>query len=130
MVKPCEGYITHDFYEKRGDRIHGGIDIGNKDVADPIVVAAYNGIVVSSGWSNSFGWRVWIEKSKNHYCVYAHLKLKPKVRVGEIVSEGEIIGIMGNTGNSKGKHLHYEERTTPYVGGEHIYPKEVIESYN
>jgi murein DD-endopeptidase MepM/ murein hydrolase activator NlpD len=50
-------------------------------------------------------------------CIYAHLS-KVKVRRGQEIEMGEMIGKVGNTGNSTGAHLHYEVRTGNNKTGE------------
>lgn len=48
-------------------------------------------------------------KGRKLQTLYAHLKER-KVKYGETVKEGELIGYSGNSGNSKGPHLHFEVR--------------------
>ena len=47
------------------------------------------------------------EKGNNYMTVYAHLS-EFKVKVGDKVSQGDLIGLMGSTGYSTESHLHYE----------------------
>lgn len=74
-------------------------------------------VVISSqgagGWGSAFGKHVVIESgdARHGYC---HLS-RIFVGVGERVAEGEEIGKSGNTGNSSGPHLHYEERVSPFT---------------
>ena len=42
-----------------------------------------------------------------YYALYAHLKRRPKWNSGDMIGRGEIIGTMGNTGQSTGPHLHF-----------------------
>lgn len=89
---------------------HPGIDLAR---AEGIPIAAANGgTVIFAGW-NGFGYgnMVAIIHGPN-MTVYGHLS---QVNVGcyQEVAAGEIIGLMGNTGNSSGPHLHFEIRGGP-----------------
>lgn len=129
IVLPCSGAIlTHGFDEIRElpnkeKRIHGGYDIITKD-HNKYVLSICEATIITAGWSDSFGYRIWVSptdpelKNKYPYIVYGHLeKIK---RFGGFVFPGDIIGIMGNTGMSKGVHLHLEARTTPNTSGKPI----------
>ena len=86
---------------------HTGIDfVGSDDVYSTV-----NGAVNNVAYDNSFGNYVVIqEKGTNRYHYFCHLD-KAFVSIGNVVQEGVTkIGIMGSTGNSTGKHLHYEIR--------------------
>lgn len=99
---------------------HKGIDMawnrnqGGKNVP---VYAADDGVVYSikdndrSG--KSWGNYVKIKHNDGTYTLYAHLRDGIKVKKGQKVKQGDQIGNMGNTGDSKGNHVHYEV----YVGG-------------
>lgn len=92
--------------------IHKGIDIAN-DTGTPILATA-NGTVIAIGSSGNFGKRIMIyhgtdENGTTYVTVYAHLSAF-KVSVGEKVDQGDLIGLMGDTGFSTGTHLHYEVR--------------------
>lgn len=99
---------------------HKGIDMawnrnqGGKNVP---VYAADDGVVYSTKDNDkskkSWGNFVKIKHNDGTYTLYAHLKDGIKVKKGQNVKQGDQIGNMGNTGDSKGNHVHYEV----YVGG-------------
>lgn len=126
------GYITSGYGKRILDKVeefHPGIDIGSKS-SRPIVQAAYSGTVVKSGFSETFGNRVWVKMDFGYHAVYAHLEsINPLIKEGNRIFEGDMIGIMGNTGKSKGRHLHFELRKEPVVGSESIKPVQIIALY-
>jgi len=96
-----------------GYRIHEGTDIfANYGV--PVRSTCY-GLVVVKGWNPYGGWRIGIRDLDNRYHYYAHLSgFNKKIRRGEVVRPGDIIGWVGSSGYGKpgtqGKfppHLHY-----------------------
>lgn len=102
---------------RRTQGIHGynGVDLAAS--AGTGVLAAAGGEVIvakSSGWNGGYGNYVVI-KHKNTQTLYAHLS-SVSVGVGDVVSSGEMIGVIGNTGKSTGIHLHFEVRggTNPF----------------
>lgn len=98
------GYIS----SKQGTRwgkFHKGIDIARP--SDRTIKAADNGIVKFAGNSSGYGNKVVIDHQNGYETVYAHLS-SINVSVGETVSKGSKIGVMGSTGNSTGIHLHFE----------------------
>lgn len=137
MVKPVEnGYITATFSDhiKRGQNGSFGVDIGSHFHPCKIVTP-YAGLVTSALWTKSFGNRVWIKinegERKGYYCVFAHLEsIDENIEDGYPVRVGDLIGIMGNTGYSKGIHLHFEIRTSMDLNGISIHPKEIEELYD
>jgi murein DD-endopeptidase MepM/ murein hydrolase activator NlpD len=85
---------------------HPGTDIVSS--AGTPIFAADSGVVVFSGWHNwGYGNLVVLDHGNDWSTLYAHLSLI-YVGCGEIVSQGDVIGTLGNTGNSSGPHLHYE----------------------
>ena len=54
------------------------------------------------------GWYVEITHADNVITRYCHQQIQPRVTVGQRVAAGDIIGIVGTTGNSSGPHLHFE----------------------
>ena len=86
---------------------HSGIDLAW--VVGAPVRAANGGVVIFSGW-NSFGYGYTVVLSHGPFTtVYGHLS-KINVRCGETVRAGQVIGGLGNSGNSTGAHLHFEIR--------------------
>jgi murein DD-endopeptidase MepM/ murein hydrolase activator NlpD len=102
-VWPAEGIIT-DLYGTRHGH-HKGIDIAG--VYKTPIHSVDNGIVTKSYYSGSYGHVVFIKHDNNLETVYAHLN-KRNVEEGYAVKQGDIIGFMGNTGDSSGTHLHFE----------------------
>ena len=86
--------------------IHKGIDISTYRSGDPVVTTA-DGQVVTIDYVDDFGNYILIKHKHGYYTRYAHL-LSSRVRVGQRVQQGEVIGYIGNTGLSTGPHLHYE----------------------
>lgn len=86
--------------------LHRGIDLAF-GYGVPIMATA-NGKVVKKDYdANGFGNYIDIQHSYGFKTRYAHLQ-QQKVEVGQLVSQGDIIGTMGSTGQSTGPHLHYE----------------------
>jgi murein DD-endopeptidase MepM/ murein hydrolase activator NlpD len=85
---------------------HRGIDIdGNTGDA---TYATDNGVVVYAGWNNwGYGNVVVINHGNGWQTLHAHLSAY-NVACGQSVYQGNVIGAIGNTGNSSGSHLHYE----------------------
>lgn len=104
-MKPTYGIFTSLFGERRWGYRHKGLDIAN-DVGTNIHATA-SGVVIYAGWHGSYGRKVIIYHGFGYTTVYAHLD-KIYVKVGDEVTKDDVIGTMGNTGNSTGSHLHYE----------------------
>ena len=107
---PTYGTITSLFGEWRRGYRHKGLDIAN-DIGTNIHATA-NGVVIYVGWHGSYGRKIIIYhgpglNDAKYSTVYAHLS-KIYVKVGNEVTKDDVIGTMGNTGNSTGPHLHYE----------------------
>ncbi|KIY21267.1 MULTISPECIES: M23 family metallopeptidase [Mesobacillus] len=102
-VWPAGGVIT-DLYGTRHGH-HKGIDIAG-GLKTPIH-SVDNGIVTKSYYSGSYGHVVFIKHENNLETVYAHLNNR-MVKEGQEVKQGDVIGLMGNTGDSSGVHLHFE----------------------
>ncbi|PYZ95828.1 peptidase M23 [Alteribacter lacisalsi] len=109
MMVPATGRVTSE-YGPRWGRTHHGIDIGQGGRSNVPIVAAESGQVITARYLNGYGNTVMITHNINGESIttlYAHLD-SIDVSQGQSVSRGDKLGIMGNTGNSTGPHLHFE----------------------
>lgn len=110
-LKPCEGQLTdHGFGMRRHPilnvvRMHDGIDIIT-DIGTQ-VFAPGKGRVESARFNGGYGLSVEIDHGFGYRTVFAHLSAI-NVKVGQVVSRGDLIAKTGNSGLSSGPHLHYE----------------------
>lgn len=86
-------------------QLHAGIDLTNS-VGTPIVAPAA-GTVVEDEYSPTYGNTVLLRHGNGITTRFAHM-VKSKVKLGQVLKRGDLIGLMGNTGRSTGPHLHYE----------------------
>ena len=100
------GSITSLFGERWG-AMHKGIDIAG--VSNRNIKAADTGRVISAGWNGNYGNCVIIDHDNGFETWYGHLS-SIKVSAGDIVQKGDILGVMGATGDATGVHLHFEIR--------------------
>lgn len=93
-------------------KMHKGIDIAA--ARGTPVVAAANGTIFRREFSKSYGNVIYIKHPDGQATRYAHMdRFQPGYEVGSEVRQGDIIGYVGNTGQSAGNHLHFEIRKTP-----------------
>lgn len=134
----CQGRT----YDTASGYNHQGIDIFNwpftwkiMDNDEAEIVAAADGQIIgksdgeydrSCNFNNNFWNAIYVQHSDGSIAWYGHMKngsLTSK-NIGEIVSQGEYLGVVGSSGNSTGPHLHFEVHTDatysqlvdPYVG--------------
>ena len=98
---------------------HTGVDLGWQTTQTDGILAHSDGKVVfcqtgqknnpGSSGNASYGNCVKIDHGNGYYTLYAHLS-DVTVKLGQQVAKGQVIGHMGNTGNSYGTHLHFEVR--------------------
>ena len=88
---------------------HVGADIGGP--IGTAIYAARAGVVSKSqcGWNYGYGCHIIVDHGGGVQTLYAHAS-QLNVNVGEPVSQGQVIMLMGSTGNSTGSHLHFEVR--------------------
>ena len=110
-IKPCEGKITSHFRTAKRPN-HHGIDIAKSGKVDVVSVA--DGVVVKSYTSKSYGETVIIQHEGNVQTLYSHLIRGSRIANGSVVKQGDLIGLMGNTGASRGQHLHFEFHKGPW----------------
>jgi murein DD-endopeptidase MepM/ murein hydrolase activator NlpD len=103
---PARGRISSRFGQRWG-RLHAGVDIA-APTGTPIY-AAKDGRVSYSGYRGGYGKLVEINHGNGLVTRYGHCS-KLLVSSGKRVKKGQLIALVGNTGNSKGPHLHFEVR--------------------
>ena len=86
-------------------QFHRGVDIPGKLGADVLAVA--DGVVTRSERSGNYGWLVKIDHGDDYTTLYSH-NSKNLVEVGETVTKGQSIALIGSTGRSTGPHVHFE----------------------
>ncbi len=114
-------YVITSFYGYRWGKLHGGIDISGSGFGSSIF-SATDGTVIdtnnncanrgSYGSSCGGGMGNYIEvlSDRGYVIYYGHLTSNLKVKVGDTLTKGQVIGFMGSSGSSTGTHLHFEIR--------------------
>jgi len=100
-------------------RAHKGVDYAAR-TGTPIM-AAGDGRIELAGWKSGYGKTVIINHGQGRSTLYGHMSTIGKLKRGQFVSQGSIIGRVGSTGLATGPHLHYEFR----IGGKQVNPLKV-----
>ncbi|WP_010631998.1 murein hydrolase activator EnvC family protein [Sporolactobacillus vineae] len=120
FIRPAAGVVTSEFgYRTFDHKVHPGIDIANS-TGTPIHAAA-DGVVFLAYQSSSYGNCVMIShfiNGQRYTTVYAHMT-RYVVSTGQAVSQGQVIGYMGATGDAFGTHLHFEFYVGPWTAPPH-----------
>jgi len=98
------GYRTDPFTKAR--KFHEGMDFSSK-VGTPVYASGDGVVNRADDTASGFGNHIVIRHGFGYETLYAHLS-KYKVRAGQTVKRGDIIGYVGSTGRSEAPHLHYE----------------------
>ena len=85
---------------------HKGMDF-SAPTGTPIYATGNGKVFRADRRSSGYGKHIRIDHGYGYVTLYAHLS-EMKVKPGQEVKRGDIIGLVGNTGKSKGPHLHYE----------------------
>ena len=98
---------------------HNGIDIATSGTS-PEIYAVAGGEVVTAGGNayTGYGYYVIIDHGGGFQSLYGHMNKWPSVSAGDMVKQGQLIGYVGTTGRSTGKHLHF----TLYKNGADVNP--------
>jgi murein DD-endopeptidase MepM/ murein hydrolase activator NlpD len=117
------GWRNHPIFEDL--RFHAGTDIGAPEGTP--VLATRDGKVRLADYLGGYGFTVILRHEDDTLETrYAHLS-QILVRPGETVKQGEVVGLVGSTGNSTGPHLHFELRELTSQGWVLIDPDELME---
>ncbi len=110
FIWPIQGRITLEFGESDlpYQPFHTGIDIAGKS-GDPVVSFLKGTVIYADQISWGYGKHVIIDNGNNATSLYGHLS-KISVKKGDVVAQGQTIGLRGSTGWSTGAHLHFETR--------------------
>ncbi len=108
--KPIKAKVNSGFGHRKDPfakkyAFHSGIDF-DANMRQPVVATA-DGKVKHAGWYMRYGKTIIIKHNNGYETLYGHLD-SLKVKKGEKVTTGQLIGKAGSTGRSTGPHLHYE----------------------
>lgn len=106
FIWPLGGAIT-SYYGPRWGRMHTGIDIDG--VTGEPIVASKSGRVIVASYYGGYGNAVVVDHGGGVSTLYAHMS-SLNVSNGQSVSQGQVVGAVGATGNVTGDHLHFEVR--------------------
>ncbi|GGM29472.1 peptidase [Paraliobacillus quinghaiensis] len=119
FIWPTNGGIITSYQGMRWGKFHKGIDIAGP--SNYSILASDGGKIEFAGWINGYGKTIKINHLNGYKTQYAHLK-SIDVNVGDNVSKGNKIGVMGSTGRSTGIHLDFEV----YLNGKLLNPVDVL----
>ncbi|MDR0409147.1 MAG: M23 family metallopeptidase [Spirochaetaceae bacterium] len=124
---PVRGRLSSHYGYRRSPitglrAFHSGVDIA-ANTGVPIK-AVMDGMVISAGYNDVFGNFVVISHSSNYRTLYGHMSVI-NVETGKTVKKGQMIGAVGNTGQSTGPHLHFQV----YKNGLTMNPLNVMSTY-
>ena len=108
------GYRIHPIYHTK--KFHYGMDFSAPTGTE--VYATGNAKVEYVGWKQGYGNTVILDHGFGYQTLYGHL-YKGLVRKGQKVKRGDVIALVGNTGQSVGPHLHYEV----HINGKPVDPR-------
>ena len=118
---PVSGVVTKGI-SSPNNVPHNGIDIAAKSNSE--VRSAQEGMIIFSNFLNDYGNTIIIAHPNNYYTVYSHLN-KSLFKERIYVSSNQIIGYVGQTGNSDAPHLHFEIWKNHHI----IDPRNLIKEY-
>lgn len=123
-IWPAQGWLNDRYGNRRdpftgGAAFHPGLDI-SADRGDPVVATA-NGTVATAQRSGAYGNLVVVDHGFGISTRYAHLD-SYRVKPGDPIRRGEVVGYAGSTGRATGTHLHYEV----LVYGRHLNPLQFV----
>ncbi|HMN16666.1 MAG TPA: M23 family metallopeptidase [Ignavibacteriaceae bacterium] len=117
FIRPVTGFVSNKFNPEAG---HYGYDFALKE--NTPVYASSGGYIVFADYSPMYGYTIIINHPENYVTKYMHCAMLVK-KEGEIVKQGELIALSGNSGiQSSGPHLHFEI----WKDGKAIDPEKVL----
>lgn len=117
FISPVKGYISREYKPNQG---HYGVDYVVKE--NTPVYAAASGYIIFANYTTQYGYTVIISHSSGYISKYLHCNQILK-REGDVVKQGELIALSGNSGtDTTGPHLHFEI----WKDGQAIDPQKVL----
>ena len=107
FIWPADGGVITSGFGMRDGEFHKGYDIAAAKTLQ--IKASAPGKVIFSGWKNDYGNLIIVSHSDGYTTYYAHNK-ENNASVNDVVKQGQVIAVMGSTGDSTGVHLHFEIR--------------------
>ena len=108
MRWPLDAYIVSSEFGARWGKIHKGMDMA-ADVGEPVFAIADGEVIYAGDGLRGYGNVVILRHDKRTSSLYAH-NSELKVKQGDLVKQGTLIALLGNTGHSTGPHVHFEIR--------------------
>lgn len=123
---PVQGPISSSFGPREDPfshqlKLHKGIDIAAFEGTK--VIAALPGRIVYAGYEKGYGKTVLVQHTRGIQTRYGHLGAI-NVKEGDLISSGDVLGVVGTTGRSTGPHLHFEVMRS----GRHVDPLSQLKS--
>lgn len=115
-LQPCSYIMITSAYGYRSSGWHNGVDFANNR-GTPIYASRSGTVTKAVSLTYSYGNHVVINHGDGFSSLYAHMDYFV-VSAGQYVSQGQLIGYMGSTGNSSGNHLHF----TIFYNGSDVNP--------
>jgi murein DD-endopeptidase MepM/ murein hydrolase activator NlpD len=105
---PVDAGIVSSEYGKRWGKLHKGIDIA-AEVGEPLYAVAPGVVIYAGNTMRGYGNAVILRHDRERTTLYAHSS-ELKVQEGDVVAQGAVVALLGNTGHSTGPHVHFEIR--------------------
>lgn len=115
LHRPLVNSFKRKGYSPRRLGYHWATDIGAPERSPAEAVRDARVSAAGNVWGSAYGKQVllvWTWRRKRRYAFYAHLN-SISVKAGQKVRKGQQIGTVGNTGNSRGPHIHFEYGWSP-----------------
>ena len=108
MRWPLDAYIVSSEYGERWGKIHKGMDMA-AHVGEPVYAIADGEVIYAGDGLTGYGNVVILRHDRKTTSLYAH-NSELKVKLGDQVTKGTLVALLGNTGHSTGPHVHFEIR--------------------
>jgi murein DD-endopeptidase MepM/ murein hydrolase activator NlpD len=108
MRWPLDAYIVSSEYGERWGKMHKGMDMA-AHVGEPVYAIADGEVIYAGDGLTGYGNVVILRHDRKTTSLYAH-NSELKVKMGDQVSKGALVALLGNTGHSTGPHVHFEIR--------------------